>query len=303
MKEFAEIIQAIAALLWPILTFVLVWRFRAEIADLLKRLKRGKFLGQELELGDSLDKLNESALAAAAEVNALPPAEEPMTKAPENFDPTAVQENEDDEIKSVLDLAESSPKLALISLAIEIEKELREILFSQGQSGKRYTFTVPNAIRILEGREVLPPHLIMALRDFQKVRSQIIHGRGDINSNEILRAIDSGYVILSALKSIPREVNIVYHPGVEIYSDKECTQIRPDVRGVILETTNTANGKKYFRIFPTTRTHFKRGKQVAWEWSPEKSWNESWYRDPDTGEIKVAWSSALEFVGRNIDDT
>jgi hypothetical protein len=303
MKEFAELIQAIAALLWPTLTFILVWRFRFEIADLLKRLRRGKFLGQELELGESLDKLNESALAAAEEVNALPPTSESKLEATDDTKLINVEENADRSIERVLDLAESSPKLALLSLAIEIEKELREILFSQGHSGKRYTFTVLNAIRILEKRELLPPHLVMALRDFQKVRSQIIHGRGEVTSDEILRAIDSGNVILGALKSIPREINIVYHPGVEIYSDKECTQIRPDVRGVILETTNTANGRKYFRIFPTTRTHFKRGKQVAWEWSPEHSWDESWYRDPDTGEIKVAWSGALEFVGRNIEDT
>jgi hypothetical protein len=70
MKQFAELIQSITTLLWPVLTFVLVWRFRTEIGELLKRVKRGKFLGQELELGESLDKLNESALAAAAEVEA-----------------------------------------------------------------------------------------------------------------------------------------------------------------------------------------------------------------------------------------
>ena len=47
MKDFADLLRAIASLLWPILTFVFVIAFRGEITALAKRLKRGKFLGQE----------------------------------------------------------------------------------------------------------------------------------------------------------------------------------------------------------------------------------------------------------------
>lgn len=300
MKELAELIQALAALLWPILTFIIVWRFRVEIADLLKRLKKGKFLGQELELGESLDKLDKSALAAAAEVPELPMVNE--IQRPENLDVLPSHINEPDDIGKILDLAESSPKLALMSLAVEIEKELREIIFSQGQVDRPYTFTIPNAIRILEQRE-FPSHLITALRDFQRVRNQIVHGRGEVLSDDVLRAIDSGIIILKTLRSVPRQINIVYHPGVELYTDKECTQLIPDARGVILETNVTGHDEKFCRIFPTTRTHFKKGKKVAWEWNSEKSWDEAWYHDPDTGEAKHAWSESLEFVGRNIEDT
>jgi hypothetical protein len=57
-----------------------------------------------------------------------------------------------------------------------------------------------------------------------------------------------------------------------------------------------------FRIFPTTRTHFQKGKRVAWEWNMAKVWPAAWYRDPDTGEIKEGWVSAAEFVGRHLDD-
>jgi hypothetical protein len=28
----------------------------------------------------------------------------------------------------------------------------------------------------------------------------------------------------------------------------------------------------------------------------------TWYRDPDTGELALAWDGSLEFVGRNLDD-
>ena len=302
MKDLAGLLQAIAALLWPILTFVLVWRFRIEIADLLKRVKRGKFLGQELELGESLDKLNESALVAAAEVEKLPVAVETTPDDEKKLLSVASQADED-EIKTILELAQTSPKLALISLAIEIEKELREIIYCQGPAGEFRNFTFSLALKILENRGILPSQTIAALREFQNVRNQIVHGRAVASSDDILRAIDSGVIILKTLKAIPRETNIVYHPGVAIYSDKGCTQRRENVRGIILETISPGGALKSHRIFATTRTHFEKGKRVAWEWSTERSWGESWYRDPDSNDVKYAWTGSLEFVGRHLEDT
>ena len=42
--------------------------------------------------------------------------------------------------------------------------------------------------------------------------------------------------------------------------------------------------------------------RVAWEWSFDNVWSEAWYKDPETNEIKSAWHSAAEFIGRNLDD-
>jgi hypothetical protein len=50
MKEWAELIHAVAALLWPILLFVVVLAFGGQIRTVLGRLRRGKVLGQEIEL-------------------------------------------------------------------------------------------------------------------------------------------------------------------------------------------------------------------------------------------------------------
>ena len=49
MSEWANLLRAIAALLWPIFAFVLLLVFKAEIREALNRLKRGKVFGQELE--------------------------------------------------------------------------------------------------------------------------------------------------------------------------------------------------------------------------------------------------------------
>lgn len=253
MKEIVELIQAIApliqamaSLLWPILTFILIWRFRKEITDLIRRLKRGKLLGQELELADSLDKLGKSALAAASEVPASPVIGEQKSQEQKALELSSIQRNEINEVQALLEKAEVSPKLALLSLANDIERELREILFSQGEVNKPFTFTMASAIKLLENRDMLATHVLIALRNFQEVRNQIVHGRGEIVSDDVLRAIDSGSVVLKTLQSISRGIHIVYHPSVEIYSDRECIHPRPDARGVILETTNTANNTKAF---------------------------------------------------------
>ena len=68
MKEAAELIKAIATLLWPILGFVALIIFRVQIAKAISRIKKGKFLGQEVELGEDSEKLRKSATEASEEV-------------------------------------------------------------------------------------------------------------------------------------------------------------------------------------------------------------------------------------------
>jgi hypothetical protein len=72
MTEFAALLNAIATLLWPILAFVLLVMVRKELPDLLGRLRKGKFFGQEVELDKSLDKLQASVVSFEFEVVNMP---------------------------------------------------------------------------------------------------------------------------------------------------------------------------------------------------------------------------------------
>jgi hypothetical protein len=143
----------------------------------------------------------------------------------------------------------------------------------------------------------------VSLRPTMRVPALVI-AAGERASMRFLEffAAKTGMTILRALNVLPNEVNVVYHPGVEIFSDAAATKPIPDAKGVILETTSPGGVMKTFRIFPTTRTHFQKGKQVAWEWSMQKGWPAAWYRDPDTGTITQAWVSSAEFIGRHLDD-
>ena len=218
MKETAELISAIASLLWPMFAFTALFVFKKQIGDLVGRIKRGKLLGQEIELSESLNRLEESAVAVAKEVAALPAP-------PANLE-VERESTDDDQIKIVLQEAARSPKAALILLASDIEKEARQLLASVGHlKGQRYV-PLSQAIDVLSKQfGGLPGHIPTSLKFFWDARNRLVHG-GEADSEEILRAIDSGVTILKALQAFPRETNVVYHPGVTVYRDS--LLYRPD---------------------------------------------------------------------------
>jgi len=294
MKDLAELLRAIAALLWPVLAFTAVFAFRAEFRSLLGRLRKGKLLGQEIELAASLDRLEAAASAAASEVAALPPAPEPS-------EPSAKDTSDGSDIGRILSLSGQSPKAALLLLASEMEREVRQLVARLGLLKGRRTVSLREGIVALQQWDGLPVHVPSSVEQFYKIRSRLVHGQ-DVTNDDVLRGIDSGVTILRTLEGIPRETNVVYHPGVEIFSDAACTQRIDGAKGVILETKSPGGTISSRRIFPSTREHFRRGKVVAWEWSDEHQFGPAWYRDPESKEIKEAWSSSLEFVGRHLED-
>jgi len=293
MAAFAEFLKAVAALLWPLFAFVLLFMYRKELRHLITRLRRGKLLGQEIELAESLDKLNESADSVAAEVPAQAPADERTTK--QGVTPEAAV------VDRVLETAAQSPKAALILLAAEIERELRQLIATLGLLRGRRNLPFSQALGALSEWGGLPKHLPGSVTLFWDVRNRLVHGH-DATDDEIIRAIDSGIVILRSLQAIPHETYVVLHAGVPIFADPQCTKRIDGATAVFLETHSPGGAAKTVRVFPTTRDHFVVGKRVAWEWSDARVFPQAWYREPDTGEIGTAWRSSMEFVGRHLDE-
>ncbi|MGB8313578.1 MAG: hypothetical protein WCE69_03740 [Aestuariivirga sp.] len=292
MAAFADLLHAIAALLWPAFAFTALYIFRSQIANLVARLKRGKFLGQEFELQESLTRLDMSAAAVENEVAALP--------ASQSSEPTPTPEQQS-VIQQIISEAAKSPKTALILLAVELEKITRQILASTGYLGDRKFIPLSKAIVELDKTFGLPRHVQGSLKNFWEARSRLIHG-GEADTDDVLRAIDSGLTILKALQAMPHETNVVYSPSTALYADPECKTLVTDGKGIILETESPGGARKNLRIFPSTRTHFQKGRRVAWEWNFDKRWGPAWYRDPETNEIRSAWLSSTEFIGRHLDD-
>lgn len=290
MPEIAALISALSALLWPVLGFTIICIFKSEIKELLGRLKKGKLLGQELELEPALKELQSNAVAVAKEVDALP------GKA------SQTGSHDEVEVTEILKHATASPKAALVLLSAAIERELRECMAGLGFFQGRNRIIVSEAVRELSLRTGnMPEHLADSIKNFIAVRNRIVHGR-DSTSDEVLSALDSGIMILRSLKAIPHQTHTVYHPGVPVYSDSEATVLLPGAKGVIIESTSAGGIKTKRRIFPTTKTHYKKAQTICWEWNEQATWGPAWYRDSDSGVVKEAWTSSCEFVGRGLKD-
>lgn len=281
------LITALAAWKWPVTIVAGLLIFKKDISKAVGRLRRGKISNFEFDL----DQLEVKAASADAEARALPPTEGPKAL-PQPSEPPGPE---------FLQQASNSPKSALMSLSAEIETELRNLLAVTGWHRMRRVTSVPAGVEMLAAETPLPPALKGSIRDFWPVRNRLVHGH-DVSEDDLLRAIDSGLLILRALRSIPREVHAVYHPGVRLFADPAGRRLVPDARAVILETTLSDGSGKRLRPYPTTRTNYIKGKPVAWEWSNRHQWGECWYEQPDTGTVEYAWSSSLEFIGRHLDE-
>ena len=209
-----------------------------------------------------------------------------------------IEEVRKEEVQVRIELLQSSPKNNLLLLASEIERELRYLIASMGlleQSQGGFLADV----------KLLDPYGFTEIEKanyFWSIRNKSIHGL-EVDSDDISLAIEIGLSFLRSLQSIPHEVHIVHHPGILVYSNPDCTSVYESVKGVILETrSHPGDAFVGFHVFPTTLTHFTQSKIVSWEWNMNNVWEAAWYRDPDTNEVKPAWSSSAEFIGRDLNN-
>jgi hypothetical protein len=269
-----------------VLAAIVLIAFRREIRALLPRLRK-------LEVGSlkvELDELQESTEKAAKETPVLESQDaQPLPPEPSPASTSAQS--------TAAEGATGSPKLAAVMLAAEIEKEVRTLVAVRGHLQGRRLLPLHQELEHLG----VPPHLTAAVRKFWDVRSRLVHGYA-ASDDEAVRAVDLGLSILATIRSVPRETNIIYHPGVELFTDEAGRQPVRDERGVVLETTNADGTKKTHRVYPTTRADYVRGKQVSWEWNPGRTSGETWFKDPDSGAIKYAWRESMEFVGRHLEE-
>ncbi len=197
MSVLVELLKALAALLWPAAFIYLIYTFKDDVRRLVagRVLKKGKILGQEFELEAQLDQLEKKtealpeavAAGAATEEHGLPRL-------------TDVEREVYDVTRQVLMEAGTSPKAALMSLAAQMEAELREVLRRAGApSGSRTTWR--DSVAFLRRRGVSEELLDSMIR-FRNVRNRIIHGH-EADDDDVFRALDLGLRILYAVRALP----------------------------------------------------------------------------------------------------
>ncbi|MDX1440156.1 MAG: hypothetical protein R3284_09655 [Rubricoccaceae bacterium] len=292
-------IAALAKLLWPIVALIALLLFRKDITDLFHRLRKGKLFGQELELDPEVRELRLAVDQAEREVAPqVPPESETPVEASDSGELEA-----EEEIARLWDDAQASPEIGVMRLSALLEKELRLLLGSLGLLERDTRITAHQALARLSTRGSLPKHTTQSLRSFWDLRNKIVHGHATPETREVLSVLDIGVSLLRTIRAIPHEINYVYHPGVPVYADSVGAEQRPGVVAVILETHSPGRVRVTKRVYPTTRLdYYKKGRRVTWEWSFDNTWDESWYKDPDTDQPKPGWRSSAEFVGRHTDE-
>jgi hypothetical protein len=196
--EATQVIAAAASLLWPVAIIFLVVVFRKDVRALVsgRKLKRGKLFGQEFELEEQLNKLEEQT-KTFTQIDAAPlpePSPLPETPAP------SAQQQVLDVVRQVLTEAGTSPKAALMSLAAEMEAALRTMLGRAGVPvGSKTTFR--DSLSFLQ-QQGMPKDLVDAMIAFRNVRNRIVHGYA-AQDDDVLRAIDIGLRILNQLRALP----------------------------------------------------------------------------------------------------
>lgn len=289
----AELLSALARVLWPALWLLVVFLFRKELGELLQKLRLLRLFGNEVDLGGELTKLEEQASTAAADV--------PGAAEGQGLDDRISKQTHTED--QVLVEAGRSPRAALMLLSADIERELRFILLATNWASQmpRRTWTVQDAIPVLVAQGTLPGHIGNAVRSFVDVRNKIVHG-GTAEEGDVLRAVDAGLTVLRTLRAIPIAIPTIAALGIQLFSDEAGRQPVSGVTGILIEHVDPRGRIKESHVRPTRRTDYSPGMHVSWEWDMTQVVGPMWYRDSTTGEMVKPWESSALFNGRDMDE-
>jgi len=99
------------------------------------------------------------------------------------------------------------------------------------------------------------------------------------------------------VEEMPARPYRVLHADLPFYSDPECKSKADGARLVVLRCEDPKQQHQVHECMPT-RKKYQTGQLVRWDLNNKVIWQESWYRDPETGLTEKAWTQAVEFVGR-----
>ena len=89
----------------------------------------------------------------------------------------------------------------------------------------------------------------------------------------------------------------VLYADIPFYSDSECTQEVVAARIAILDALDPDDELKELDVVPSLN-RYEPGQLVRWTLDNKNLWEESWYKNPETGQIERAWTIHVEFIGQ-----
>jgi hypothetical protein len=162
----AAIFQSLVSLAWPAAVVVAVWLFRGRLTELLPALR---VKHKDWEASFRLDEAEKEA----AKIPPTPPSPD-LERTPE--EKTRFEQ-----------LAEVSPRYAIVEVRSELEEALKNVFERQGRFvGK--PLTLVTGMRILRGEKVLDEATSAVLDDLRVIGNDAVHNRDrDFTTEEALR--------------------------------------------------------------------------------------------------------------------
>jgi|GEM_PF-5751525 len=280
----ARMLDAVAALAWPAVALVAVWR-AGRVAE--RWLARDAYV----PTGETVAAPGDDAGAAAvARLEALvaeadrrtPPRPQRLRgvqAAPAITAPPARLPGE-------------HPRAGATRLAARLQTGLDDALAAVGQPPGR---SLGDAALRLRREGLVSPAIAEAAQAFAALRStgwRAMRAQGPLDA----RVAAAAAALTHAAEALPRQVLTVVAADLMVFADSGCREPRPGVTAVLLEGRASTRERATIRVCPT-RSRYRVGSIVAWEWDPEGEWGESWIIDPESGKPMHAWSTSLTFVG------
>jgi hypothetical protein len=116
-------------------------------------------------------------------------------------------------------------------------------------------------------------------------------GRNRTNTTELVDP-DPGSV-----DWMPARPYRVLHTDLSFYSDPECSLRIEGAHLIVLKSEDPKQQQQAQECMPT-RKKYNVGQLVQWDLNNKKVWQTSWYKNPETGAAEMAWTQAVEFIGK-----
>jgi hypothetical protein len=101
------------------------------------------------------------------------------------------------------------------------------------------------------------------------------------------------------VEEMPARPYKVLYTDVPFCSDPECNSRVEGACLIVLRCEDPKQKHQVQECLPT-RKKYRVGQLVQWDLNNKNIWQDSWYRNPETGNTEKAWTQAVEFVGRVI---
>jgi len=182
------------------------------------------------------------------------------------------------------------------------EKIRIELMVLAGNSGRLprragwHEYGVEELARHLGAKGVIPPALVEVTSVVRDARTEV--ARGTLRGSALTTADTLALDLLQKLRAVKRQYVRVRDPDVMLYRDQSLSTIYQETGSVMLVTLDERGRVLHTSVFPRLMQYIK-GRFVSWEWNMERVFDdEAWYRDPASGQAKLAFSEAATFVGR-----